>query len=123
LINPKVRQEVREFAPKFRQYWKVIVVAEVIGAGVYIFEMYAFWQLSGVLVNLIGSGHVILVFLLGYILTFVGKQMIKKGTPFRWGAVSLQGSDLLSEPATAIQWTLFIGVVASLFTAILLYGA
>ena len=125
LFSKKVRAEVREFAPKFRQYRNVILVAELFGAGVYIFEMYAFWHLSGVLVNLISSGHVILVFLLGYILTFIGKRMIRNNPDHAWnlGAVKLAGKSLISEPANLTQWALFSAVVLSLFTAIILYGA
>lgn len=122
-FSKTVRREWAEFKlNKFHQYKKVIVLAEVFGAGVYIFEMYALWQLSGVLVNLINSGHVIIVFLLGFVLTYIGNWMIRREKPFTWGTVVLDGETLVSEPATKIQWLLFGAVVAAMGTAILIAG-
>lgn len=121
-FSPKTWHEMKEFAPKFRQYWKVIVVAELFGAAVYIFEMYAFWQLSGVLVNLISAGHVIIVFLLGYILTFLGRRMMRGQWQLRWGAVVLAGESLISNPATRSQIWAGGAAVFSLATAILIAG-
>lgn len=122
-LSKSVRTEWTEFKlNKFHQYKKVIVLAEIFGAGVYIFEMYALWHLSGVLVNLISSGHVIIVFLLGFVLTYIGNWMIRRKKPFQWGTVVLEGKSLVTEPATRIQWFLFGAVVTGMAVAILIAG-
>ena len=96
LASKKVRVEFHEFKQKLTQYFWVIMVAEMFGALVYVFEIYALWQLSGVFVNLITSGHVVAVFGLTVILTFIGKRMHERHKDLHLGQVTLSSESLIS---------------------------
>ncbi len=96
LVSKKVRIEFREFVPKLKQYFWVIMFAEMFGALVYVFEIYALWQLTGVFVNLIISGHVAAVFGLTVLLTFIGKRMHERQKDLHLGQVTLSSASLIS---------------------------
>ncbi len=120
LVSKKTRVEFREFMPNLRQYFWVILFAEMFGAFVYVFEIYALWQLTGVFVNLITSGHVVAVFGLTVLLTYIGKKLSSQKKEIHFGHVILQSDSLITAlPTKAKAMLLTLATIALGMTIVL----